>query len=73
MGIFLAGYGVMRFFIEFYREPDSHLGYAHLGTFTRGQLLCFLMILIGVALLVLRRNKMLPPDPSESDSGASPA
>ena len=31
-GAFLVGYGVMRFAVEFFREPDAHLaGRAHDG------------------------------------------
>ncbi|MBW6516103.1 MAG: prolipoprotein diacylglyceryl transferase [Candidatus Cloacimonetes bacterium] len=41
---FIALYGVFRFFIEFYREPDPQLGFVILD-FTMGQVLCFLMII----------------------------
>jgi phosphatidylglycerol:prolipoprotein diacylglycerol transferase len=47
--LFLIFYGWFRFFIEFFREPDSQLGFI-LGPFSMGQILCFLMILGGVAL-----------------------
>jgi phosphatidylglycerol:prolipoprotein diacylglycerol transferase len=70
MGLFLIFYGGMRFFIEYYRMPDDHLGLVHMGAFSRGQALCFLMILIGVALLVWRRNKHLPPT---ADNDTKPA
>ncbi len=43
---FLIGYGVIRFMIEFTREPDAHIGLL-LGI-SRGQLLCGIMILLGV-------------------------
>lgn len=49
VAIFLTGYGVMRFLVEFVREPDAHLGLAW-GVFSRGQLLSSLMIAAGVAL-----------------------
>ncbi len=48
VAFFLAGYGIFRFFIEFFREPDPQLGFV-LGPFSRGQELCFLMILAGGA------------------------
>ncbi len=51
-GLFLIGYGAFRFGTEFFRQPDAQLGFV-LGPFTRGQELCFLMILAGLALLVL--------------------
>ena len=28
-GLFLLGYGVFRFIVEFFRQPDEHLGYWH--------------------------------------------
>ena len=53
MAIYLASYGTVRFCIEFFREPDAQLGFV-VGFFTMGQLLCFVMILSGAALFVLR-------------------
>jgi len=47
--LFLIFYGIFRFFIEFFREPDTQLGFI-LGPFSMGQILCFLMILGGIAL-----------------------
>lgn len=49
-GLFLAGYGSLRFVAEFFREPDSFLGYQALD-FTRGQWLCVPMVLVGVWLM----------------------
>lgn len=46
--IFLSGYGVMRFGIEFFREADYQMGYYLGNIFTMGQILCFIMILCGV-------------------------
>jgi phosphatidylglycerol:prolipoprotein diacylglycerol transferase len=51
--LFLILYGAMRFFIEFTREPDAHLGFVA-GSFTMGQLLCLAMIAAGLALLAVR-------------------
>jgi len=47
-GLFLIGYGTFRFFVEFFREPDSQLGYILFGTLTMGQLLSLPMILVGL-------------------------
>ena len=44
--LFLIMYGIFRFTIEFYREPDSHLGFIFMNI-SMGQLLCLPMILIG--------------------------
>lgn len=51
-GLFLTGYAVFRFTVEFVREPDNHIGFDAFGWMTRGQLLCIPMLLIGLALMV---------------------
>ena len=48
-GLFLIGYGLVRFGVEFTREPDSYLGVLALGL-TMGQWLSLPMIVIGAAL-----------------------
>lgn len=50
-GLFLACYGLFRFFLEFFREPDSQLGYLLFHWMTMGQILCVPMILIGGGML----------------------
>ena len=52
-GFFLAGYGVMRFVAEFFREPDAFLGTLALGM-TMGQWLCLPMIAFGAWLMARR-------------------
>lgn len=56
-GAFVMGYGVFRFFTEFFREPDSQLGYlfAHLSM---GQLLCAPMIVFGAWLIYRSRGRV---------------
>jgi phosphatidylglycerol---prolipoprotein diacylglyceryl transferase len=49
--IFLMGYGVARFVVEFFREADPQLGYYFFGI-TMGQFLCLLMISSGCYLLM---------------------
>jgi len=56
LGIYLAGYGGVRFFIEFFREPDAHLGFVFLSL-TMGQLLCAVMILSGAVLYAYRAKQ----------------
>jgi len=51
-GMFSLGYGCLRFVVEFFREPDQHIGFEALGWMTRGQLLCLPMIALGIFLLV---------------------
>lgn len=50
-GLFLIYYGIFRFVIEFFREPDVNQGFVALGWITKGQLLSFPMIIIGLGLL----------------------
>jgi phosphatidylglycerol:prolipoprotein diacylglycerol transferase len=45
-GVFLMGYGLSRFLVEFFREPDAQLGFLTLGL-TMGQWLCVPMVLVG--------------------------
>jgi len=52
-GMFALGYGALRFTTEFFREPDSFLGFLSLGL-TMGQWLCVPLMAIGVWLLVRR-------------------
>lgn len=52
-GLFALGYGVFRFAVEFFREPDAHLGYLAFGWLTMGQLLSAPLILVGAVLLFL--------------------
>ena len=49
--LFLIGYGLFRFLVEFVRMPDAHLGYLAGGWLTMGQLLSLPMILFGAGLL----------------------
>jgi len=67
VGLYFLGYGLFRFFIEYFREPDEDLGYriefiktnlpaayAHPPlSFTTGQILCFAMIAFGVVWLIV--------------------
>lgn len=46
-GLAVMLYGCFRFFVEFFRMPDAHLGYLMLDWVTMGQILSTPMILIG--------------------------
>ena len=50
-GVFAVGYGVLRFFAEFFREPVAHLGIQAFGWMTRGQILCVPMVAVGLYML----------------------
>ncbi len=56
LGLYIIGYGTVRFFIEYVREPDSHIGF-FFGSVTLGQILCLCMILAGTAVLFYRKGK----------------
>lgn len=58
-GTFLAGYGISRFIIEFFREPDAQLGLL-LGPLSMGQLLCVPMIVAGLWLVVTAKPALKP-------------
>jgi len=67
VGLYFIGYGAFRFFVEYFREPDSDLGYriefvkttlhtayAHpLFSFSTGQILSFIMILLGATWIII--------------------
>ncbi|MDD3045198.1 MAG: prolipoprotein diacylglyceryl transferase [Candidatus Delongbacteria bacterium] len=59
-GIFFSAYlilyGLVRFVIEYFREPDDHLGFVLLNL-SMGQVLCMVMILSGLVILKLGSNK----------------
>jgi len=56
LALYLIGYGAVRFAIEYFRQPDDHLGFIWLSL-TMGQILCLLMMIAGVSgLAYLRRG-----------------
>lgn len=72
--LFIIGYGVFRFIVEFFREPDVQLGKYFGDIFSMGQILCFIMILFGLTLAywcyrhrehVLYQIRLIPPKETE--------
>jgi phosphatidylglycerol---prolipoprotein diacylglyceryl transferase len=57
LGLYIIGYGLVRFFIEYFREPDYQLG-LFLGFISMGQILCLLMMLGGIAVLLWRKKSI---------------
>ena len=51
-GLFLLGYGTFRFIVEFFREPDAHLGFVAFNFLSMGQMLCIPMLLFGAGLML---------------------
>ena len=58
LAIYLIGYGTVRFCIEYFRQPDDHIGLVFLS-FSMGQILCALMFVAGVGLYayLLRKGR----------------
>ncbi len=56
-GVFLLFYGIFRSIVEFFRTPDSHIGFLAFEWLTMGQLLSAPMILGGIGLLVWAYKK----------------
>jgi phosphatidylglycerol---prolipoprotein diacylglyceryl transferase len=54
-GIFALVYGLSRIIVEFFREPDSHLGY-FLGYITMGMILSVPLCAVGIWLLLRSRR-----------------
>ncbi|NGZ28360.1 MAG: prolipoprotein diacylglyceryl transferase [Magnetococcales bacterium] len=55
-GVFLLGYGLSRFMVEFVREPDAHLGLLQLG-WSMGQWLSMPMVVVGAFMVwIFRKN-----------------
>ena len=50
-GIFLSGYALFRGGVEFFREPDAHIGFI-LPHITMGHILCLPMLLVGLFLII---------------------
>ena len=54
--LFIFCYGFFRFFIEFFREPDIHIGLLYFD-FSMGQLLSLPMVIIGIYFMVFITKK----------------
>jgi phosphatidylglycerol---prolipoprotein diacylglyceryl transferase len=63
-GVFLAGYGASRFFVEYFRNPDQHLiEFAERTGLSMGQWLTVPMILIGLYLIFTSGGRAKGPQP----------
>lgn len=59
LAFYLFGYGLTRFVIEFFRQPDAHLGFV-LSIFSMGQLLCIGMMIAAVLIYLWRQGVTHP-------------
>jgi phosphatidylglycerol---prolipoprotein diacylglyceryl transferase len=55
-GTFLVGYGLLRYLVEFTRQPDVQLGFVA-GPFSMGQILSLLTIVIGIGTIAVAYRK----------------
>jgi phosphatidylglycerol:prolipoprotein diacylglycerol transferase len=70
-GFFLVGYAIIRFSLEFTREPDAQLGFVF-GALSMGQVLSIIMLAAGVALLgMIYLGRGVSPRPPQSPGAAS--
>jgi phosphatidylglycerol---prolipoprotein diacylglyceryl transferase len=60
-GAFVCGYGLSRIFVEFFREPDAHIGYLAGNWLTMGMILSLPMVLAGSWAMATARKL---PDPA---------
>jgi phosphatidylglycerol---prolipoprotein diacylglyceryl transferase len=82
-GLYAVGYGLIRFVIEYFREPDLGMGYiigdtsaptykvTSLFNISMGQILSFLMIIAGA--LILHFRSKAARENAETSTGASSA
>jgi phosphatidylglycerol:prolipoprotein diacylglycerol transferase len=61
-GVSLLGYGIVRFLLEFVREPDVQLGTLPWGL-TMGQTLSTPMVLVGVYLIATAKGRRIRTEP----------
>lgn len=52
-GLFLVGYGVFRVVVEFFRQPDQHIGFLGGQWLTMGMLLSIPMIIAGIVIMMV--------------------
>jgi len=52
--LFLIFYSIFRIIVEFYREPDEHLGFVFLNL-TMGQIICFVFLFFGFYLFYKKK------------------
>jgi phosphatidylglycerol:prolipoprotein diacylglycerol transferase len=66
--LFLLTYGVFRFFVEYFREPDAHIG-LYADVISQGQILCIPMILAGFGMMVFAYRKADQAKASQASKG----
>ena len=64
-GVFCCGYAAARFVVEFFRQPDAHLGYIG-GFITMGQILSLPVLAFGLYLILSARRRPAPSAAAET-------
>jgi phosphatidylglycerol:prolipoprotein diacylglycerol transferase len=59
-GAFVCGYGLSRIFVEFFRQPDAHIGYLAGNWLTMGMVLSLPMVLAGGWAMATARRQPEP-------------
>jgi len=59
-GAFVCGYGLARIFVEFFRVPDSQIGYLADGWLTMGMILSTPMVAAGLWAMLTAREPSVP-------------
>jgi phosphatidylglycerol:prolipoprotein diacylglycerol transferase len=72
MGMFIAGYGVIRTLLENVREPDAYMPHFPLGL-TMGMMLSIPMILVGGWMIWRGLNEPTPSEPPAAAPAPKPA
>ena len=67
LSVYLVGYGLIRFIIEFFRQPDSDIGFIILK-FSMGQILSSLMVVLGIVIYFLAKNQKVKSGKDIEDS-----
>jgi phosphatidylglycerol:prolipoprotein diacylglycerol transferase len=68
LSLYFIGYGIIRFFMEFIREP-SMVGAKYLGFMNLAQVMSLLMIMAGLLIILIRKDKPYLPITKEEQNG----
>ena len=70
VGTFVLGYGLCRFFVEFFRQPDQGLEHLSWGL-TMGQTLAAPMILVGLWFMATAKGRRVRTEPIAGPASVS--
>jgi phosphatidylglycerol:prolipoprotein diacylglycerol transferase len=71
-GLFVLGYGLFRFFVEYFREPDAQLEeFARATHLHMGQWLCVPMILVGLYFALTAKGRRTRVEPTAGSASVA--